>query len=67
MGTPIRFLGWVPYQGLGTPHFLPTFPWRQRSSATLGGLGPVSLNSGYGSTHRSIDCGVPLRKGTGVF
>jgi hypothetical protein len=31
------------------------------------GPGPVSLNSGYGSTHRSINCGVPFGKGMGVF
>jgi hypothetical protein len=31
------------------------------------GPGPASLNSGYGSTHRSINYGVPLRKGTGRF
>jgi hypothetical protein len=27
------------------------------------GPGPASLNSGYGSTHRSINCGVPFWKG----
>ena len=29
--------------------------------------GPASLNSGYGSTHRSINYGVPFGKGMGVF
>ena len=33
----------------------------------LKGPGPASLNSGYGSTHRSINSGVPLGKGPGVF
>jgi hypothetical protein len=31
------------------------------------GPGPASLNSGYGSTHRSINYGVPFGKGMGVF
>jgi hypothetical protein len=31
------------------------------------GPGPASLNGGYGSTHRSIDSGVPFGKGTGLF
>jgi len=35
MGTRIRFLGWVPYQGLGTPLF-PTHSTTATSSATLG-------------------------------
>jgi hypothetical protein len=31
------------------------------------GPGPASLTSGYGSTHRSINSGVPFWKGMGVF
>ena len=67
MGTRIRFLGWVPYQGLGTP----SFPIHPSITATVinhtRGPGPASLNSGYGWTYRSIESGVPLGKGPGVL
>ena len=67
MGTRRKFLGWVPYQGLGTP----SFPNRSSMTATvvarMRGPGPARLNSGYGSTHRSIESGAPFGKGTGVF
>ena len=63
MGTHIRFLGWVPYQGFGTP----LFSYHGNVIGHIRGPRPASLNSGYGSTHRSIVSGVPLGKGTGVF
>jgi hypothetical protein len=66
MGTPIRFLGWVPYQKFGIPSFGPPFH-ESNGHQPRSGPGPASLNSGYGSTHRSIVSGVPLGKGMGVF
>ena len=68
MGTRLRFLGWVRYQGLGTPLFLTSyFHEGNLVGHASRGPGPASLNSGYGSTHRSINCGVPFGKGMGVF
>jgi hypothetical protein len=54
-------------QGLAPPPFFAVLPSRQPDRPRSGGPGPASLNSGYGSTHRSIDSGVPFWKGTGVF
>jgi hypothetical protein len=55
----------VPYQGLGTPL---SYPFHDGNIiGHTRGPGPASLNSGYGSTHRSINCGVPFWKGIGLF
>jgi hypothetical protein len=42
MGTRRRFLEWVPYQGFGTPSFLPALPSRQPDRPPLRGRGPAS-------------------------
>ena len=66
MGTRIRFLGWN-QTGFGTPlFFCPPFIIA-KSTATSGGRGPASLLESYGKRKRSIDSGVPFRKGTGRF
>ena len=66
MGTRISFLG-CHRPGIGHPLFFrPPF----HDGNVIGhirGPGPASLNSGYGSTHRSINYGVPFGKGMGVF
>jgi len=68
MGTRIRFHGWVPYQGLGTPLFLlPGTSMRATVINHTRGPGPARLNSGYGKRKRSISFGVPLGKGMGCF
>jgi hypothetical protein len=66
MGTRKSFLGWY-LPGIGHPLFsYPPFD-EGNGHQPRSGPGPASLNSGYGSTHRSINSGVPLGKGTGVF
>jgi hypothetical protein len=66
MGTRIRFLGWVPYQGLGTPSFLPPFRHDNLIGHGLRDRDRASLSSSYGAVDRSINLGVPFRKGGGV-
>src|ERR1700730_313444 len=65
MGTRIRFLDGTDH-GLSTPSFSTHLSHggngHQRSEP-----GPASLNSGYGSTHRSIESGAPFGKGRGLF
>jgi hypothetical protein len=39
----MRFLGWVPYQGLGTPLFLPALRHGNLIGHAPGGTGPASL------------------------
>jgi hypothetical protein len=66
MGTRIRFLGWY-LPGIGHPRFsYPPFD-EGNGHQPRSGPGPARLNSGYGSTHRSINSGVPFGKGTGRF
>jgi hypothetical protein len=67
MGTRIR----IPLDGTDQDLGTPLFPARHFHEGNvvghIRGPGPASLSSGYGSTHRSINCGVPFWKGTGVF
>jgi hypothetical protein len=66
-GDPQKLPRMVPTMDWAPPSF-PTNPSTMRkSSATLRGPGPASLNSGYGSTDRSIEKGAPFWKATGVF
>jgi len=57
----------VPTRDSAPPSF-PTLPFNDGNViGHIRGPGPASLNSGYGSTHRSINYGVPFGKGMGVF
>jgi hypothetical protein len=65
MGTRIRLLDGTG-QGLGTPSFQATFPWRQRSSTTL------RTGTGEPQHRLRVDASFhqiwgPFWKGTGVF
>src|SRR5260370_18772080 len=55
MGTPIRFLGWVPYQVLGTPLCRPQLRNGDLIGHSPGGPGPRSLSERYAGVDRSID------------
>ena len=54
MGARQRFLGWVPYQGLGHPLFSHPPFHDGNLIGHIRGPGPASLNSGYGQRKRSI-------------
>src|SRR5262249_15355332 len=58
MGTHLRFLRWVPYQGFG-----PLLSWRHYHRPRSKGRGPASLLSSYGAVDRSINSGVSFGKG----
>ena len=58
----------VPARDWAPPPSFPTLPFNDGNGhQPRSGPGPASLNSGYGSTHRSINYGVPFGKGMGVF
>src|SRR5260370_31357528 len=65
-GNPIRFLGWVPYQGLGTPSF-PTHPSMRATVINHARDRDRRASRSPRERKRSISFGVPLGKGTGVF
>src|SRR5437763_285121 len=48
MGTRKRFLGWVPYQGLGTPLFPAPLFDEGNVIGHIRGPGPASLNGRHG-------------------
>ena len=66
MGTRTGFLGWY-RPGIGHRLFFLRPILEGNLIEPHSGPGPASLTSGYGSTHRSIDSGVPFGKDTGVF
>src|ERR1700741_4120146 len=66
MGTRVKFLGWVPYQGLGTPLFLRPI----REGKVVGhprGTGTSEPQQRLRAEETIHQSGVPLGKGTGVF
>jgi hypothetical protein len=65
MGTRKNYPGWVPYQRLDTPLFLPGTSMRANVVGHTRGPGPASLLKRYGQRKRSIKPGVPFGKGTG--
>jgi hypothetical protein len=57
MGTRRRFLGWVPYQRLGTPSLAPAIRNGNIIGHAPGGPGPASLLTSYGSRKRCVKDG----------
>ena len=66
-GNPHKVPRMVPTRDWAPPLFLPVPFHEGNVIGHARGPGPASLNSGYGSTHRSINSGVPFGKGTGRF
>jgi hypothetical protein len=65
-GNPHKIPRMGTLSGIGHPPF--SYPFHDGNIiGHTRGPGPASLNSGYGSTHRSINCGVPFWKGIGLF
>jgi hypothetical protein len=62
MGARIGFLGWVPYQGFGTP----LFSYHCNVIGHIRGPGPASLLKSYGQRKRSIKFGVPFGNGATI-
>jgi hypothetical protein len=76
MGTPIRFLGWVPYQGFGIPSFGPLSmratvinhgrgrDWRASTAATGRRIVPSFPESLWGRAWGCFGGPVGVRNGT---
>src|SRR5260221_11846627 len=67
MGTRIRFPRMVPTTDWAPPFFPASHFHEGNVIGHAKGPGPASLNSGYGSTHRSIKSGAPFGRARGCF
>jgi hypothetical protein len=66
-GNPLRFLGWVPYQGFGTPLSCQSFQHGNIVSQSPRGTGTGEPPERYGVVDRSTNSGVPFWKAGGCF